>query len=188
METTGDRPQSPVSQVSELMQSLTLGIVGDLGRLLKEQGLGEKPIKIVEALVFAMFVATETFTSAKKGLEEARKALDQFHEDMIEYIFKEYFYKTVKAKDMGEVEARFQELNQLINERYQEYRQNFSEDYHEQPVSFRRTFTSLTNHLLPEPLPEGEEKDRMVSVFSVKLAHFWSGCLSSFEAPHPGTD
>ena len=68
METTGDRPQSPVSQVSELMQSLTLGIVGDLGRLLKEQGLGEKPIKIVEALVFAMFVATETFTSAKKGL------------------------------------------------------------------------------------------------------------------------
>ena len=89
---------------------------------------------------------------------------------MIEYIFKEYFYKTVKAKDMGEVEARFQELNQLINERYQEYRQNFAEDYHEQPVSFRRTFTSLTNHLLPEPLPEGEEKDRMVSVFSVKLA------------------
>ena len=188
METTGDRPQSPASKDSQLMQSMTLGIVGDLGRLLKEQGLGEKPVKIVEALVFAMFVVTETFTSAKKGPEAAREGLDLFHEDMIEYIFKEYFYKSVKAKDMTEVEARFQELNQLINERYQEYRQNFSEDYHDQQVSFRRTFTSLIKHLLGEPLSEGEEHDRVVAAFSVKLAHFWSGCLSTFAAPPPGAN
>ena len=181
MESSGERPQAPGSKESELMQSLTLGIVGDLGRLLKEQGLGDKPIKIIEALVFAMFVVTETFTSAKKGLEEAREVLDRFHEDMIEYIFKEYFYKNVKAKDMAEVEARFQELHQLINARYQEYRQDFYEDYHDQQMSFRRTFTSLTKYLLGEPLPEGGEKDHLVSVFSVKLAHFWSGCLASFQ-------
>jgi hypothetical protein len=185
METSGERPQAVEEKESELMRSLTLGIVGDLGRLLKEQGLGQKSIKIIEALVFAMFVVTETYTSAKEGLETAHEGLDRFHEDMIEYIFKEYFYKTAKAKDMQEVEARFQELNQLINERYQEYRQDFYEDYHDKQMSFRRTFTSLTNRLLPEPLPEGEEKDRLVSVFSVKLAHFWSGCLSSFQSPEP---
>jgi hypothetical protein len=181
MDTSGELPQAPESKESELMESLTLGIVGDLGRLLKEHGLGQKPIKIIEALVFAMFVVTETFTSAKKGLDEAREGLDRFHEGMIEYIFKEYFYKTAKAKDMTEVEARFQEMNQLINDRYQEYRQDFYEDYHDKQMSFRRTFTGLSNHLLGEPLSEGEEKDRLISVFSVKLAHFWSGCLSSFQ-------
>ncbi len=183
MESSGGSPQAPEGQQLEIMRSLTLGIVGDLGRLMKEHGLGQKPIKIVEALVFAMFVVTETFTSVKKGLEEAREGLDRFHEDMIEYIFKEYFYKTVKAKDMTEVEARFEELNQLINERYQEYRQNFYEDYHDQQVSFGRTFNSLTNHLLGEPLPDGDEKTQLISAFSVKLAHFWSGCIASFQPP-----
>lgn len=183
METTGTT-QAPENKESEVMKSLSLGIVGDLGRLLKEHGLGQKSIKIIEALVFAMFVVTETFTAAKKGLDEAREGLDRFHEDMVEYIFREYYFKTAKAKDMAEVEARFQGLNQLINERYQKYRQDFHDDYHDKQMSFRRTFNSLAEHLLQEPLPEGEEKDRLISVFSVKLAHFWSGCLSSFQ---PGT-
>jgi len=186
METTGEGPQAPASTETGLLQSLTLGIVGDLGRLLKEHGLGQQPIKIVEALVFAMFLVTETFSAAKRGLDEARESLDRFHEDMIEYIFKEYFYKTAKARDMEEVEARFQEMNQLINERYQEYRKNFLDDYQDKEMSFRRTFTSLAAHLLSEPLPEGEEKNRLVSVFSVKLAHFWSGCMSSFQSSQPG--
>jgi hypothetical protein len=185
METTGGSCQIPVNQESKLMQGLVLGIVGDLGRLLKEQGLGQKPIKIIEALVFAMFVVTETYTAAKRGSEAIREGLDPFHEDMVEYIFKEYYFKNAKAKDMEEVEARYQELNQLINDRYQEYRQNFYEDYHDQKMSFHRTFTTLTGHLLGEALPEGEEKDRLVAAFSVKLAHFWSGCMTSF-APGGG--
>jgi hypothetical protein len=180
METTGEHCQIPVSKESQLMQDLVLGIVGDLGRLLKEHGLGQKPIKIIEALVFAMFLVTETYTAAKRGPEAAREGLDPFHEDMVEYIFKEYFYKNAKARDMEEVEARMQELNQLINDRYQEYRQNFYEDYQDQKMSFHRTFTTLAGHLLGESLPDGEEKDRLVSVFSVKLAHFWSGCMTSF--------
>jgi hypothetical protein len=155
--------------------------VGDLGRLLKEHDLGQKPIKIVELLVFGMFVVTETYTYVKKGLEQARESLDLFHEEMIEYIFKEYFFKTTKAKDMAEVEARFQELNQLINDRYQEYRVNFYDDYQDKKMSFGRTFNSLAGYLMEEPLPDGEEKDRLISAFSVKLAHFWSGCLSSFQ-------
>lgn len=183
MESSGERPQAPEGQEPDVMQSLALGIVGDLGRLLKDHGLGQKPIKIVEALVFAMFVVTETFTSTQKGLEEAREGLDRFHEGMIEYVFKEYFYKTAKAKDMTEVEARFAELNQLINDRYQEYRQNFYEDYHDQQMSFSRTFASLSQHLLGELLPDGDEKTQLVSAFSVKLAHFWSGCLASFQPP-----
>jgi len=182
METTEVGPQVPESQESAILKSLTLGIVGDLGRLFKEHGLGQKPIKIIELLVFAMFVVTETFTTVKQGLEGARQGLDRFHEDMIEYIFTEFFFKTTKAKDMAEVEARFQDLNRLINDRYQEYRRNFYDDYHDREMKFQRTFDSLAGHLLSEPIAASEEKNRLIAAFSVKLAHFWSGCLSSF--PH----
>jgi hypothetical protein len=181
MEKTGERPQAPEATEPEIMKSLTLGIVGDLGRLLKEHSLGHQPIKILEAIVFAMFVVTEAFVSVKKGLDQAQESLDLFHEDMTEYIFKEYLFKHQKAKDMEEIQARFEQLHELINQRYQEYRQNFLEDYQDKQLGFRRTFTSLSGHLLQESLPEGEEQDRLISVFSVKLAHFWSGCMSSFQ-------
>jgi hypothetical protein len=181
METTGERPQGPAAKDHDLMKSLALGIVGDLGRLLKEHGLGTKPIKIIEALIFAMFVVTETFTAAKKGLEQARESLDLFHEDMVGYMFTEYLYKDQKAKDIEEVQARFQQMKELINQRYQEYRQNFLADYQDKQMSFHRTFNSLVGYVIPEPLAENEEKNRLIADFSVKLAHFWSGCMSSFK-------
>jgi hypothetical protein len=185
METTGERPQGTGTKEPDIMKSLALGIVGDLGRLFKEHGLGQKPIKIVEALIFAMFVVTETFTAARKGLDQARESLDLFHEDMVEYMFKEYLFKDQKARDMEEVKAHFQQMKELINQRYQEYRQNFLEDYQDKQMSFRRTFDSLSGYVLPEPLPEGEDKNNLIAAFSMKLAHFWSGCMSSFQ-PGPG--
>lgn len=185
MEKTGERPQAPETNEPEIMKSLTLGIVGDLGRLLREHGLGQKPVRILEAIIFAMFVVTEAFVSVKKGLDQAQESLDLFHEDMTEYIFKEYLFKHQKAQDEEEIKARFSQLQELVNQRYQEYRQNFLEDYQDKELGFRRTFTSLLSHLLQEPLPEGEEQDRLISVFSVKLAHFWSGCMTSFQ---PGSD
>ena len=181
METTGERRKKPGAKDAELMKSMVLGIVGDMARLFKEHGLTGKPVKIIEALIFAMFVVTETFTAAKRGLEQARESLDQFHQDMVEYMFTEYLYKDKKAKDMEEVQARFQEMRELINLRYQEYRQNFLADYQDKQMSFHRTFNSLAGYLLPEALPEDEEKNRLIADFSVKLAHFWSGCLSSFQ-------
>jgi hypothetical protein len=180
METTGGTPQAPTGTEPEIMKSLTLGIVGDLGRLLKEHGLGRSPIKIIEALIFAMFVVTETFVSVKKGVEAARETLNLFHEDMVEYIFKEYMYKHQKARDPEELEASFKQLSDLINQRYQEYRQNFMEDYQEKPLRFSRTFASLSSHLLQEPQPAGEDQDLLISAFSGKLIQFWSGCRSSF--------
>jgi hypothetical protein len=174
---------NPAIEQSEpaIMKALALGIVGDLGRLLKEHDLGRKPVKIIEAVTFGMFIVTEGFMSVKQGLEPARASLDQFHEDMIEYLFTEYIFKHQKAKDMEEVKAKFDEMHTLINERYQEYRQNFAEDYQGQKLSFQKTFASLFQHLFGEPPPPGDATDRLVSTFSVKLAHFFSGCAASFE-------
>jgi hypothetical protein len=181
METTGGPPQAPPGTEPQIMKSLTLGIVGDLGRLLKDHGLGRTPIKILEALVFGMFVVTETFVSVKKGVDQARETLNLFHEDMVEYIFKEYLFKHQKARDPEELQAGLKQVSDLINQRYQEYRQNFLEDYQEKPLRFHRTFASLAGHLLEEPLPAGEEQDRLISAFSAKLVQFWTGCRSSFQ-------
>lgn len=178
---TEERPQAPTTNEPEIMKSLSLGIVGDLGRLLKDHGLSQQPIKILEMIVFAMFVVTEAFVSVKKGLDQAQESLDLFHEDMTEFIFKEYLFKHQKAQDMEEINTRFQQLHELINQRYQEYRQNFLGDYQDKQLSFRRTFTALAGHLFQGPPPEGEEQTRLIAVFSVKLAHFWSGVMSSFQ-------
>jgi hypothetical protein len=185
MTKTEEGPQTPKANEPEIMKSLALGIVGDLGRLLKEQGLGQQPVKILEVIVFAMFAVTEAFIFIKKGLEQAQESLDLFHEEMTEYIFMEYFYKDQKAKDVEELKARFEELQEVVNQRYQEYRQAFHEDYQDRQLGFHRTFTALASHLFEgSPLPEGEERDRVIGAFSVKLAHFWSGVMASFE---PGT-
>lgn len=185
MNTTEDRPQAPKTNEPEVMKSLALGIVGELGRFLQDQGLGRQPIKILEMIIFAMFAVTEAFVSIKKGLDQAQESLNLFHDDMTEYIFTEYLFKHQKAQDMEEIKAHFSQLQELVNQRYQEYRQAFHEDYRDQQGGFRRTFTALSGHLFQEPLPEGEDQDRLIAVFSVKLAHFWSGVMSSFQ---PGSD
>ena len=184
MNTTENSPPTPSTGEPEVMKSLALGIVGDLGRLLKEQGLGRQPVKILEMIVFAMFVVTEAFVVVKKGLDQAQESLNLFHEDMTEYIFAEYLFKHQKAQDMEEIKAQITQLQELVNQRYQEYRQAFQEDYQDQKLEFRRTFTAFSGHLFQEPLPEGEDQDRLIARFAVKLAHFWSGVMSSFE---PGT-
>ncbi len=183
METTGERPQETAAVEPQVMKSLTLGIVGDLGRLLQSHGLGQTPIKILEAIIFAMFVVTESYVSVKKGVDPARDALNLFHEDMVEHIFKEYLFKNQKARDMEELKANVEGLSNLINQRYQEYRHNFLEDYQEKPLSFRRTFMALAAHLLQTPLPPGAEEGQLVAEFTRKLIHFWSGCRSSFQPP-----
>lgn len=177
--------QTPKANEPEIIKSLALGIVGDLGRFLKDQGLGQQPVKILEMIVFAMFVVTEAFITIKKGLDQAQESLDLFHEDMTEYIFMEYLFKDQKAQDMEEIKAHFNQLQEMVNQRYQEYRQTFQEDFRDQQRGFSRTFNALSNHLFQETPPGGEERDRLIAVFSVKLAHFWSGVMSSFE---PGTN
>ncbi len=169
----------------EMMKSLTLGVVGDLARLLREQGLGRKPARILEALVFAMFFITEAYLSARKGdLKGSTPALDRYHDAMTEYVFEEVFFKQQKAKDREEVEERFNQLSGLINERYEEYRRGFVEDYRRRDRSFESTLNAFLGHLFPEPLTDPEEKTALFLPLSRQLVHFWTGCLMSFRSPN----
>ena len=46
------------------MKSLAFGMVSDLSRVLADQGFGDSPIDIVEAMVFAMFIIADTYSLA----------------------------------------------------------------------------------------------------------------------------
>lgn len=165
---------------TELLKTLSLGVVGDLGRLLKEQGLGRRPVKILEALIFAMFFVTEAYLTSRKGdLEAATPPLNRFHDTMIEYIFQEIFYKHSQAKDMEELKARFHQVQDTLNERYQEYRQGFVEDFRRQDRSFASTLTAFLGHLFQTPLEDAAQTEALMAPMSEKLAYFWRGCLMS---------
>ncbi len=187
MTTTQEVPAAGAPPEIELMKSLTLGVVGDLARLLQEEGLGHKPAKIVEALVFAMFFVTEAFVTSKQGnLEEATPSLDGFYDAMMEYFFREIFFKKEKAKDLAEVEQRFNQLSGLINERYQEYRRGFAEDHQRRDRSFEKTLSAFLDHLFTEALTDAGEKAALFAPLSQKLGYFWTGCLMSFRPPGKG--
>ena len=55
----------------ENLKSLAFGMVSDLSRLLADQGFAEKPIDLVEALAFAMFIVADTYSLAKCDQEQA---------------------------------------------------------------------------------------------------------------------
>ena len=67
------------------MKSLSLGMVSDISRLLADKGFGQKPIDIVEALVFAMFIIADTYSLAKPEKDQAIEVIHGFYDDMQNY-------------------------------------------------------------------------------------------------------
>ena len=64
----------------EKMKSLSLGMVSNISRLLADKGFGQKPIDIVEALVFAMFIIADTYSLAKPEKDQALKVIHGFYD------------------------------------------------------------------------------------------------------------
>ncbi len=69
----------------EKMKSLSFGMVSDISRLLADKGFGQKPIDIVEALVFAMFIIADTYSLAKPEKDQAIEVIHGFYDDMQNY-------------------------------------------------------------------------------------------------------
>lgn len=164
-------------KVQELMKSLCLGIVGDIGRLLSDKGFN-KPIRIIELIVFGMFIVTETYSLAKKKSEKAEPQLDQFHLDMTNYVTKEYFLKD--NKDVDEIFELQDKFYDLVGIRYKEYRQLFSEDWSNPGTTFSKTVGAFIRHLFDEPVSE-DDKRHLIVVMHIKLLEFYAGCLQSFK-------
>ncbi len=162
----------------ELMKSLCLGIVGDTGQLLSDQGFN-KPIDVLELIIFAMFVVTDTYTLSQKGLDKASRQLDQFHLDMVNHVTDKYFLKENTGKDTKGMFAFRDQFYDAIGNRYTEYRRLFTEDLNNPGTVYSKTVRALLNHLFAEPISE-DDKARLIVPMALKLAEFYTGCLKLF--------
>lgn len=165
--------------VQELMKSLCLGIVGDTGRLLSDQGFN-KPIRIIELIVFGMFIITETYKLVIKDPDKTSPQLDQFHLDMTNYVTNEYFLKETSDKGTNEVLEFHDKFYDLVSTRSTEYRQLFAKELSKPGTVYSKTLGAFINHLFDEPISE-DDKQHLTVVMAIKLSKFILGCLQSFK-------
>ena len=110
------------------LKSLSLGMVSDLSRLLAEQGFGERPIDIVEALVFAMFVVADTYSLAKTDKDRAIAVINSFYDEVQDHFINRVVIKDHQVSDPEEIQALAAKFHDLSRGRFTDYGERFKQD------------------------------------------------------------
>jgi hypothetical protein len=165
----------------EKMKSLSFGMVSDISRLLADQGFGERPIDIVEALAFAMFIIADTYSLAKPDKEKAIAVIHAFYEDMRDHFINKIVIKDHNLTDQTEIQVIAAKFHDLSRGRFNEYGGRFKEDVADpMSMSCPTTVNYLLDNLFIQPLDQGE-KMQLLGAVSEKVLYFWSGCVQSFK-------
>jgi hypothetical protein len=164
----------------EQLQVLSFGLVSALSRLLAEQGFGDRPIDIVEALIFAMFLTADTYALAKPEKDQAIALINSFYEDMQDYFLKKIIIKDYQVTDAAEIEALAAKFYDLSRNRFAEYGEKFQQDLADpMEMSCRGTAVYLMDNLFIDPLTD-DEKIKLVRALSDKILSFWTTCVQTF--------
>ena len=165
----------------ERLKSLSFGMVSDISRLLADQGFGDSPIDIVEALAFAMFIIADTYSLAKPDKEEAIGVIHAFYEDMRDHFVQKIAIQDHNLTDAAEIQDIAAKFHDLSRGRFNEYSGKFKEDISDPMVmSCPITVGYLLDNLFIEPL-ESAEKIKLLGAVSEKVIYYWSGCVQSFK-------
>ena len=165
----------------EKMKSLSFGMVSDISRLLADKGFGDRPIDIVEALAFAMFIIADTYSLAKPEKDQALEVIHGFYDDMQDHLINQIIIKDHNLDDAAEIEVVAAKFHDLSRGRFNEYGGKFKEDISD-PVllSCSTTVSYLLENLFIEPIAK-EEKLQLMGAVSDKVLFFWSGCVQAFK-------
>jgi hypothetical protein len=165
----------------ERMKALSFGMVSDISRLLADRGCGDKPIDIVEALVFAMFIIADTYSLAKPEKDQAIAVIHGFYADMRDHFVNHIIIKDHQISDFEEIRAVSEKFRDLSQGRFNEYGAKFKEDiYDPMAMSCPTTVSFLLDNLFIEPINR-EEKLQLMGAVSDKVLHYWAGCVQSFK-------
>lgn len=166
----------------EKMKSLTFGMVSDISRLLADKGFGERPIDIVEALVFAMFVIADTYSLAKPEKEKALAVIHGFYDAMQDHLINKIIIKDLNLTEAAEIQAVAARFYDLSRGRFNEYGAKFKEDISDPLVmsSCPTTVSYLLDNLFIEAIAK-EEKLQLMGAVSDKVLFYWSGCVQTFK-------
>jgi hypothetical protein len=163
------------------MKSLSLGIFSNISQLLADKGFADRPIDIVEALVFAMFIVADTYSLAKPDKEQALTVIYGFYDDMQEFFINKVIIKDHKITDSEEIQSVAEQFHDLSRERFVQYGQKFKQDTSDMMgLSCPATVKYLLENLFISPL-DNEEKIPLMRPVSEKVLYFWTGCINNFK-------
>ena len=163
------------------MKSLSFAMVSDISRLLVDKGLGLKPIDIVEALVFAMFIIADTYSLAKPDKDQAIEVIHGFYDDMQNYFIHKVIIEDRKITDVTEIQSVADKFHDLSRSRFAQYGEKFQQDIADpMALSCPATVSYLLDNLFIQPLTN-EEKIHLMGAVSDKVLYFWTGCIQNFK-------
>ena len=163
------------------MKSLSLGIVSNISRLLADKGFGQKPIDIVEALVFAMFIIADTYSLAKPEKDKAIEVINGFYDDMQNYFINKVIIDDHKIADATEIQSVSDQFYDLSRGRFAQYGEKFQQDISDpMALSCPATVSYLLDNLFIEPITN-QEKLHLMGAVSDKVLYFWAGCVQNFK-------
>jgi hypothetical protein len=164
----------------EPMKSLALGMASDISRLLADKGFGQKPIDIVEALAFAMFIIADTYSLAKPDPDRAREVIHGFYDDMQNYFVRKVIIGDHQVSDAAEIQSVSDQFHDLSRDRYAQYGEKFKEDIADpMALSCPATVSYLLDNLFIQPISK-EEKLQLMGAVSDKVLSYWTGCVQHF--------
>ena len=176
-----DKPQGTNGQPDrEKMKSLSFGMVSDISRLLVDKGFGQRPIDIVEALVFAMFIIADTYSLAKPEKDQAMEVINGFYDDMQNYFIHKVIIDDHQIADATEIQSVSDKFHDLSRDRFAQYGEKFKQDISDpMALSCPATVSYLLDNLFIQPL-NNEEKIHLMGAVSDKVLSFWTGCIQNF--------
>ena len=163
------------------MKSLSFGMVSDISRLLVDRGFGQRPIDIVEALVFAMFIIADTYSLAKPDKDEAIEVINGFYDDMQNHFIQKVIIDDHKMSDAAEIQSVSDKFHDLSRGRFAQYGEKFKQDISDpMALSCPATVSYLLDNLFIQPITK-EEKLQLMGAVSDKVLSYWTGCVQNFK-------
>jgi hypothetical protein len=177
-----DQPMSADSQPErEKMKSLSLAMASNISRLLADEGFGDQPIDIVEALVFAMFVIADTYSLAQSDKDRAIGVIHGFYDDMQNYFMQKVIIADHKITDATEIQSVADQFHDLSRDRFAQYGEKFKQDISDpMALSCPATVSYLLDNLFIQPITK-PEKLQLMGAVSDKVLYFWTGCVQNFK-------
>jgi hypothetical protein len=163
------------------MKSLAFAMVSDISRLLADEGFGDQPIDIVEALVFAMFIIADTYSLAKPDKDQAREVIHSFYDDMQNYFMRKVIVEDHKITDAAEIQSVADQFHDLSRDRFAQYGEKFKQDISDpMALSCPATVSYLLDNLFIQPITK-QEKLQLMGAMSDKVLYFWTGSVQNFK-------
>jgi hypothetical protein len=165
----------------EQMKSLSLAMASGISRELADEGFGDRPIDIVEALVFAMFIIADTYSLARPDKDQTIVMIHGFYDDMQNYFIKKVIIEDHKITDAAEIESVADQFHDLSRSRFAQYGEKFKQDISDpMALSCPATVSYLLDNLFIQPITK-EEKLQLMGAVSDKVLSFWTGCVQNFK-------